>query len=272
MSNSPIDSASAFLLDGETVYYTTVPAELSIKPSTEQPWTPMTALIEGIWAQEPSQANRILRNRIYSFTERTPLCDGMIKVAAKRARLMSRLEAYAFTEQSGEHLTWIEVRPSFSSQVIALPAELESRLGQSLSPEAAAALARELSTRSDPQEKRFESDRAVGGVLLSSRNEVLSLGWNTNARQRIHHCEVNLIRGYLHRHHQKIPANATLIVTLKPCALCAAQLFTFSEDFSSMKVLYLEDDPGPAAANSVLIRGSDLWKKAGSPAVHLAQI
>lgn len=268
MSTSPIDLASAFLLDDKTVYYTTVPAE----PSIENPWTPMTALIEGIWAHEPAQANRILRNRIYSFTERTPLCDGMIKVAAKRARLMSRLEAYAFTEQSGDHLTWIEVRPSFSSQVTSLPPELERKLGQALSLDEATTLARELSARSDQQEKRFESDRAVGGVLLSRENEILSLGWNTNARLRIHHCEVNLIRGYLHRCHQKIPANTTLIVTLKPCALCAAQLFTFSEDLPSMKILYLEDDPGPAAANSILIRGSDLWKKAGSPAIQLAQI
>jgi hypothetical protein len=257
---SGIDAATAFLVHEKTIFFT----RAEVVPTIQTPWTPLTALIEGIWNHSPEFANKILRNHLYSFYSRTPLCDGMIKVAAKRARIMTEFESYEFTEKlSGQ--SWVEVFPSFEDKV----GDQSNLIGQTISSEEAVVLAKELSFKSAKNDENFESDRAVGAVLISKKNEILSVGWNTNARQRIHHCEVNLIRNYLIRTGQKIEPNATLIVSLKPCAMCAAQLFTFSENFSSLKVIYLEDDLGPAAQNSVLMKGSDLWKKAGSPHVNM---
>jgi tRNA(Arg) A34 adenosine deaminase TadA len=263
VNESAINDATAFLVHEKTIYYTDVPVDASIS----QPWTPLTALIEGIWNANPEFANKVLRNHLYSFYPRTPLCDGMIKVAAKRARIMTELESYEFTEKLSDQ-SWVKVAPSFASQV----SEPHADIGRTVSEEEAIALAKRLALKSEQKDARFESDRAVGGVLLSDQNEVLSVGWNTNASQRIHHCEVNLIRNYLKRTGKKIPANSTLIITLKPCGMCAAQLFTFCDDLSSLKVIYLEDDPGPAAANSVLMKGSDLWVKAGKPVVQINEL
>ncbi len=257
-----VNDATAFLSYENKIYYTRTP----VVPTPEHPFTPLTALIEGIWEHNPEFANKILRSHLYSFYLRTPLCDGMIKVAAKRARIMTEFESYEFTDTVANQ-DWIELAPKAR---VSMPSH-SHLVGESISLEEARALAHELSLRSKKKEELFESDRNVGAVLISNESKILSLGTNTNGKQRIHHCEINLIRNYLLRTGKLIPKNSTLIVSLKPCAMCAAQLMTFSEDFSSLRVFYLEDDPGPAAQNSVLMKGSDLWKKAGSPPIHTFQ-
>ena len=253
VNQTAASDATAFLVNENTVYFT----RSDVVPTPKAPYTPLAALIEGIWNINPEFANKILRNHLCSFYLRTPLCDGMIKVAAKRARIMTEFESYDMTEKLANK-KWVEVFADVKTQL----GEFSSLIGKKISNEEALNLVHQFAKKSELKEVRSESDRPVGAILLSKENEVLSLGWNTNAKQRIHHCEVNLIRNYLLRTGKLIPADSTLVVSLKPCAMCAAQLLTFSEDFSSLRVLYLEDDPGPAATNSVLVAGSDLAKKA----------
>lgn len=116
------------------------------------------------------------------------------------------------------------------------------------------------------------SDRAIGAVLISELGELLYYGWNTHSEVRTQHAEMNLIRGLAQQGFTKFPPQSKLVVTLKPCAMCAGAILRFSEGSSPIEVIYLQDDPGPKAKNSVLMKGSELWQKAGEPVVELIQV
>ena len=53
-------------------------------PNGIVPETAVSRLVQGIYELYPQQARAMVRNRIYLAGEKTPFCDGVIRVAAKR--------------------------------------------------------------------------------------------------------------------------------------------------------------------------------------------
>ena len=251
----------AFLIHDQKIYVPDVPKDHL------RAHTPITVLIEGICAQFPDQARIILRERICTKTPLTPRCDGMIKVAAKRASILDEdnfsdrfLEAE--TESTIIHVTPAET-PKF--EIADAPKSFETL-------ELAYTFTLKLKGYSKAQPELSRSDRMVGALLLGPQNETLAYAWNTNGSNRTQHAELNLLRTYLKNGGIKIPANSTLVVSLKPCAMCAAQILAFAESISTLKIIYLENDPGPKAQNSVLQKDSEQWKKYGEPKVQFTQL
>jgi hypothetical protein len=224
--------------------------------------TAVTRLIEGVCAQFPKQSFAILRERIFSRQPLTPACEGMIRVVAKRASFLPEIEyVEAFLNASADG-SRIEVSPN-EPLLFDIPNAPKFFGAEKEVAEFAITL----------RSQSFQGDirKPVACVLISSSNEVLAYAWNTNEKNRAQHAELNLIRSLKTHGLHKIPASATLIVTLKPCAMCAAQIFTAAaENSSTLKIIYLEDDLGPMAQNSVLVKGSTLWTKAGEPDIRLA--
>ena len=231
------------------------------KPTPQSPWTPVTALIEGIWAHDPEFARKILRQAITTRFSTTPICDSMIKVAAKRITILTE-EDFTLRWGYSLDLETITVEPTM------IQAENDFDAHSLFTDEEAMKFAVELSKRSKIAEQAYESDRAVGAVLLSEQGKILNVAWNTNSSNRTLHAELKLIRGYLSKHQKPIPEGSRLLVTLQPCAMCAAQIFEFTKSPEKMTIHYLKPDPGPLAQNTVFIPGSDLWKKAGSPKLN----
>lgn len=247
---------SSFLIAEQTVYY----SNHHTSPTPENPWSPYTHLIEGVWNHSPAFARKLLRNRIFSPHPTTPLCDGMIKVMAKRTTVLSP-ETFAAEKEKLKDFKQIEVSP---------PNQLPSQnFSMSVPKQVDLEWAREETLRLvnavPVREKRYLSDRPVGAVLFSATGELLGRACNLNAANRTHHAEFLLVREFLKKHRTKIPGDSTFVVSLQPCAMCAAQIYTFSEDPSHVRVVYLQEDPGPFSKNSVGVKNSPLWMRAGRP-------
>lgn len=251
----------AFIIYQGTLYQPSVPFLL------EKFVTPVCALIEGIWLTEPQRARAILRERIYTNYELTPACAGMIKVAAKRVSMMSNSEYPAHRSNALTNLKESCVSPRLST-----PFDDSSLLHLNFTLLEARQLVIELKEKVKKNTERFESARSVGAVLLGEKGDLLSYAWNDNSVFKFQHAEHELLRSYVLRNQKKIPDRSTLIVSLKPCAMCAGQILSQAENFESLQILYLENDEGPMAQNSALVEGSSLWQSAGLPRIHIKQI
>ena len=232
--------------------------------SSQVGYTPVTALIEGIWNTYPNQAYSLLRERIYSNYPFTSSCEGMIKVAAKRAS--------ALTQEQFEE----EQKKSTSTQILSPKVfQNEFQLNNSNThfplEEQKKRLVLKTKSRSLHSLHRYESDRAVGAAAFTQTGEIINLSWNTNAKNKTLHAELNLVRSYEQKAKTLFPDHSEIWVSLKPCAMCAALLFSSVKNPETLKIVYLEDDPGPFSKNSVFCEGSDLWIKAGRPKLSIRQ-
>lgn len=197
------------------------------------------ALIESIYETEskeqPSQARTILRYRIFSTSTPSMSEIELVKSAAKR---ISTVDVFSPSPYEEASLSPPRPLPDFASV--------------------------EINERVDPQNRiqicrilnaLRNSDRPVSAFLADREGKVLALAWNSNAVIRNRHAEWNLCE-VLKNRGGKIPAGAVLYTSLKPCRMCAARIWETAEDPASLRVLFLEDDPGPLARGTILEAGS----------------
>ncbi len=106
---------------------------------------------------------------------------------------------------------------------------------------------------------RDESDPVRGlpiqAWLLDSNLKPIARAKNTHAKIKTRHAELNLL-WEMRTKGKKIPAHSVLLSSLKPCAMCSALIWEMAEDLESLKVVYLENDPGPWGQNTILTEGS----------------
>jgi tRNA(Arg) A34 adenosine deaminase TadA len=242
----------AFLVHEDTLF---VPEE---GPMFSAAHTSITRLIEGICKHDPQNARKILRERIFTRIPLTPLCEGMIKVVAKRFSILNNPSFENHFLETALTAKTVPVSPGITPDFHF--AESPERLKTHRE-------ARDFALRLKPL-----SARSVGAALMGPDGELLAYAWNTHAQIRTEHAEMNLVRSLERKGWKHFPDHCTVVTTLKPCAMCAAALYQFSKPGAQVSVLYVEDDPGPKAKNSVLMKHSSLWKKAGEPEIRLAQI
>jgi tRNA(Arg) A34 adenosine deaminase TadA len=195
----------------------------------------------------PGQALSLLRNRIFVDRPLSPVCEGMIKVAAKRFEVVGPEE-------------WDSRFTSFTGDRNPVTPPTTSTLTHTREPPSGAVeeLLADLKLKSDGFPR-------VSSVLLDPEGKVLLASWSMTASDRTAHAEVNLVEAWFTLHSQSVPSGSSLHVSLRPCAMCAAQILALTGIPSGLRVVFHEEDPGPASKNSCLVPGSDLWKKAGSP-------
>lgn len=101
-------------------------------------------------------------------------------------------------------------------------------------------------------------DRAVAAVVLDGHGTTIGAARNVNGRNRMLHAEMSAVLAGLVR------PGCTVVVSLKPCRMCAALLDEVAG--RSLRVIYLDDDPGRLAQGTVLDGGGRLTRWASPSA------
>lgn len=200
--------------------------------------TAITRLIQGIYELDPRMARKILRNRIYATASATSFCRAMVKVAAKRltdntAPLTETERARAIVVDFKSELNHeiFDTRFRSTEEVMV---DLNERLNS-----------RKVTSKAN----RYENDRAVAAALFSTSERPL-VAFNTNAKNRTLHAEMNLVQSILLERGSPYCEPISVLVTLKPCKMCAEALTLLVENPKDLRVVYLEEDPGPNARYS----------------------
>lgn len=187
-----------------------------------EPHSSLTQLVQGIWDTEPGQARAILRRRIQTTDELTPLNWGMVKTSAQRVTRVAAIEPQPGWQRM-EFLPRHEPRALDAAQAGLPPMELAGLLAG-------------LSVR---QDSLHASDRPVGCVLVGANGALLAWAHNTNGANRTLHAEVNLVQKWWAHAGQRIPIGARLFTTLQPCRMCQGMIHTVG---SHVPVLYRDPD------------------------------
>ena len=147
-------------------------------PETLAPETAVSRLVQGIYERYPQQARAMVRNRIYLAGEKTPFCDGVIRVAAKRITESQPLVELGLGEELPpllpEHNTAFST-PSLSlTNAFALCNRLEAEIPRQAS-------------------ERYKADRPVAALVLDRDGRLLGQGVNAGAQNRTRHAELEAI-------------------------------------------------------------------------------
>lgn len=242
----------AFVTSGLITYYSTYADARN--PSDRHPRSALVDLIQGIYARHPERALTILRHRIFLDHAPSEMDLGMLKVAARR--LTAPITAADSTAEPGapETLERIDGLPLSPGPDVS---GLAARLARGSSDDDARylALARELAAaipRTEP--RRFDRDRSIAAILVSSDGAILAAGINEITTNRTFHAEVKAVQSYFARTRSALPPGTRVYSTLKPCRMCAGMIWHCAEDPKSLRVVYVEDDLGPSARGTVLDR------------------
>jgi hypothetical protein len=183
----------------------------------------------------------------------------MIKVAAKRATVLNdeafRGETISFSGDSIEMLP----PPGFEFHDSNLPSK-------SVPP-----------FRTIPEFLEHLKEKATGktrvsALLTDQEGKVITYSWSRTGLNRTNHAELQLVQNLYHSGVSYFPDHSTLWISLRPCAMCSAQILGLMKCSKGFRIRFLEDDPGPLSKNSCLFEGSDLWKSAGRPRIDIKEI
>jgi len=246
----------AFVRQRDTVYFSRRADELRSAP---------VVLIQGICAALPRDAHFILRNQILATREPGPFALGMVKVAAKRLRVVAPAAAPRPGALEAAGLRCREVL-SAEPPLLSLPSV----------PDAGAPatewlrFSRSLIGPVDEERPLHARDRRVGAALVAPSGELLAAAANTNGADRTRHAELNALLAHWQRRRERLPRGARLYVTLRPCRMCAGLVWELAAAPGSVLVHFEEDDPGPAARETILHPGSALRRRFARSADELA--
>ena len=193
--------------------------------------------MQGIYERYPQQARTLVRNRIYLSGEKTPFCDGVIRVAAKRCTESQPLIEVGLGEELPSLLP--QHTPDFSAPTLSLADAF------ALCNQLKAAIPR-------LDSERYKADRPVAALVLDRDGRLLGQGMNSGSQNRTRHAELEAIRDAWAKTGQRLPAGATLISTLKPCRMCAGLAWWFCDDPAQLTVFYRDFDPGTNGRATVL--------------------
>ncbi len=79
----------------------------------------------------------------------------------------------------------------------------------------------------------------IGALLVTRQGEVVALGLNAGRAHKTHHAEWNALCAYA-KTGKKLPSNAIVYTSLKPCDMCAAMITQLLPDSA---IIYAQDDP-----------------------------
>lgn len=238
---------------------------------TDKPSSAVVKLITGIYDKAPEGAFRILRNRIYCSARLTPMCWGMVKVAARRIEQQVSNQVLEERIASIDRNNLVEVHDEFKTSeqppLLAKLSEVDLH-----DPTQAMGFTESLTkvvVRAGPL---YKCDRPIAAILVSAEGSLLGAAVNSNASNKTQHAEVNLVRQFWHNFRRKIPSNSTLYTTRKPCRMCAGMIWQCCEDVHKIKVIYREFDPGPNARATILnSKSPDRIKDAASLHIEMEE-
>jgi hypothetical protein len=185
---------------------------------------PVFQLIHAVSTLYQANSQHILRNRIYANYELSTLCLASVKLIAKRFSTETESEYSARKNQEVLNRKLIDL-----SQFNWLDYKFDEL--QCLN--------------------RFH--KSVWAQAFDSEKKVIVRSVNSGGSAKILHAELNIARELQLMGAAGWPKVKKIVVSLKPCKMCAALLCEFvSNQKISISVTYLQNDTGPMAQNTVL--------------------
>lgn len=224
------------------------------------PTSPVIKLIQHLFDQHIDHSFFILRNRIYTTSRLTETCQGMIKIAAKRATgdVVSKnnhlMHKYQFIEVASNESDFCS-----SAHVESLSVQVPQAFSDENQIKETLHVITGHISRGDVL---HDHNRSIAVIITDKDLNLLSWSANSNFKNKTLHAEVRAVQDYFQKTQMLLPAEAKVFVTLKPCRMCAAMIGENSEEPDSLQVKYLENDPGSLAQNTFLdkLSGMQLWK------------
>jgi len=227
-------------------------------PSSHEPHSALTWLIQAVYEQWPEQARRILRNRIHYKGIFRPLESGMLKVTAKRVAQHSSLpELFRELGVRTQGFRRMEVC-SVGLRGVESPVAVEELEVPRSEPSLVDWVRGQVSHLQEIRRgvPLHLTDRPVVAILVDSQGRVLSQAHNQNRSNKTLHAELQLAQNWWGMHRSPFPEGSRLYVSLKPCKMCAGAIWQMSKAPGSTEVIFLEDDPGSFARETILDEGS----------------
>jgi tRNA(Arg) A34 adenosine deaminase TadA len=236
----------AFLVLGTHVYF----ARERVLPHA--PTSPVVKLVQGVWANQPEMARKILRARIYTTSVASVMDRGMVRVSAKR--MTDQIQVHVnkgMARELASKYGFVEVEMPVKIPEPALaPIDFDPTVPHS--DEVFMKLAHELAQSIDRTGPFWSVDRPVAALLVSPDHRLLGWARNSNAKNRTLHAEVILLQNYFRLFGSPIPSGSTVFVTLKSCKMCAAMIHHCAENIARIRVFFGEYDAGPMGQCTIL--------------------
>lgn len=243
----------AFVEHEGVLYYALYPTQ------AESPSSAVVKLLQGLFDKFLDQSFFILRQRIYTTAQLTTMCHGMIKVVAKRATgaVSPKDHALALNVQYcdvGSGMNILSVIYLLNDGNRDTMADVKRWIAEAIpqSDKDYLILANQLASSVPRGDILHDYDRNIAALLLDENNCLLSYGINSNSKNKTLHAEVNLIQRLYKDQGRKIPKGSIIYSTHKPCKMCAGMIYYWSEDPSSIRVLYSVEEKGIRSRYTVL--------------------
>jgi cytidine deaminase len=233
----------AFVSHRGVLYYSYFP-QGGLAPSSA-----VIKLLQGLFDLYIDHSFFILRNRIFTTAAISSMCQGMVKVVAKRVLgevhgINNGLPVPLEKIFVGDEALLASAR--FLSPVNKLALEKIKDLEQ----ESKLAWVQKIASLNVRGEVLHDYDRDIACLLVDSFGEILAFGVNSNSKNKTLHAEVNMVQRYYRETGRRLPVGAKLYTTRKPCKMCAGMIHDWSEDPATLEIHYLEDDR--SSKNTVL--------------------
>jgi tRNA(Arg) A34 adenosine deaminase TadA len=254
--------SAAWILQDDTLYLSR-----SVASPQPKPWNAVVNLIQGIFDSSIDHSFFILRERIHTTEKKNLMSHGMMKLTAKRMsyEVQSRDHKLSLPKKQIELLAGRDSRWKSQWQQ-----EIEYEIPEKFSNLNEAAQCCQRLAESVPRgEVLHDINRAIAAILMAEGGQVLAWATNSNKINKTLHAEVAAIQNYYRQFQTSIPKNATLIVSLKPCVMCAGMLVEACENREDLKVIYLQDDPGVLARQDFLKMNQLFVAESASPGSKL---
>lgn len=209
-----------------------------------------TKLIQFLFDEYVDQSFFILRNRIFTTEKMTPMSEGMVQLAAKRAtgsiaprdhviEIPNDITELGSKDQhflKSKHEFKLEWKaPDWIHDAIEAQYHLHSLINQI------------------PRgEVLHDFNRPIAVFVVDPNGKLMSWAVNNNSKNKTLHAEIAAIMKYYETYGGKLPRGAKIYASMKPCRMCAGMIVDMAEDPDQLEVIYFQDDPGPLAQNTEL--------------------
>ncbi len=218
----------------------------------EGPSSAVVKLIQYLFDEYVDQSFFILRNRIFSTRALTPMCEGMVQLAAKRATAPviavdhGLVPVAELLELGAENQHLVQTRHEIS-----LPWTAPSKIRDPIEAEF---YLRQLIEQIPRGDVLHDFNRPIAALVCGPEGQVLSWAVNNNAKNKTLHAEVVAVQRFYRNFRQKLPLETKIYSSMKPCRMCAGMIYEMSENPVKLQTVYFQDDPGPLAQNTILER------------------
>lgn|SRR6185312_9174175 len=243
-SQSPLNRQWAWVVSDQKIYWA------EDVPMAHRPSSAVVKLIQFLFEEQVDHSFFILRNRLFTTAALTAMDQGMVKLAAKRITGKVTPQDHQISLADDEwiaiapHDEWYlksqHMKPVKASTILKIKNEVE-----------AIQLLQELEAQVPRGEVLHDFNRPIAVVITDQMGNILAQSVNANFKNKTMHAEVRAIQEIFHGQQKPLPQGSRIYVSLKPCQMCAAMLAKASEDPSSLKVYFCQDDPGIRARNTV---------------------